>query len=388
MIKSFSFILVIIIIILFSSSCKRSPEAEEIPPGTFSKRAIIEPLIKRIIPETKTSGIVKIAIVRNMTTGDYGRQYQESCVAEGRSMGFLVDYFDLNGDGRHIRERILQIALADYDGIIFSLAGEGVAYSTLLPQIDRRIKIVTFDNLPYRDDDPRKDELLNITATAQDDKGLADISLKALVDSFETAPVRVISIIAEPGIPPLDNRYEVYRRYINEGKIIEVASITPPNYVFIRSAIREALIKTLENYPPGSIDAIWAPYDEFAKGCIDALNETGRSEIKLTSIDISSDNIKMMLDNADQWIASAATDPSMAGIINMRLLAAKLAGESVPAAFIFDAYLVETSMLNHSVTMANITSHIPGWPNPQGFFEYTWMTELKEAVAGRRGHGH
>ena len=104
----------------------------------------------------------------------------------------------------------------------------------------------------------------------------------------------------------------------------------------------------------------------------------------MTSINISNDNIKLMLDNADQWIATAATDPSMAGAVNMRLLAAKLAGENTPSTYTFDSLLIESSILNHSITMTNIASHIPGWPSPQGLFEYPWMTELKDHVAGRR----
>ena len=377
---------VLLIPALFLTSCGRNPAPDAVTSATNNKKAVLEPMLRQIMPQAMADGMVKIAIARNMTAGDYGRQYMESCIAEGRSMGFVVDTFDLIGDGEHTRERILQIAAADYDGIIFSLGGEGISYNTILPEIDRRIKIVTFDNLPYRDDDPRKDVLYDITATTQDDQGLAEISLNALIDYFapDTKPIRLVSVITNPGIPPLDSRHEVYHRYIREGKIIEAARIVPPDYAYIRSAIREALIKTLADFPPGTIDAIWAPYDEFAKGCLDALTETGREELKLVSIDISNDNIKLMLDNAEQWIASAATDPSIAGVVNMRILAAKLAGERIPAAYTFSAQLIETSALNHSISMANIALNIPGWPSPHGLFEYPWMTALKDCVAGRR----
>jgi len=392
--KAFFSVLILLISVLFFASCNqrtkgRNPLPDAVSSATTHKRDVIEPLLRQIMPEAMADGMVKVAIVRNMTAGDYGRQYMESCITEGRSMGFVVDSFDLIGDGEQTRDHILQIAAADYDGFIFSLAGEGMSYSALLPKIDRRIKIVTFDNLPFRDDDPRKDALFDVTATTQDDEGLAEISLNALIDSFAldhsrgVRPVRLISVITEPGVSILDSRNEVFHRYVREGRIVEVARIVPPDYAYIRSAIREAAIKTLTSLPPGTVDAIWAPYDEFAKGCLDALNETGRGEIILTSIDISNDNIKLMLDNAAQWIASAATDPSIAGVVNMRLLAAKLAGESTPATYTFDAQLIETATLNHSITMANINLHIPGWPSPQGLFEYPWMTVLKDCVAGR-----
>jgi len=398
MLKNFIFLL--FIHALFSISCSRESAPDAISSATQNKRAALEPLLMQIMPEAMADGIVKVAIVRNLTGGDYGRQFLESCIAEGRSMGFVVDSFVLTGDDDFNRSQILRIAAADYDGLIFSLIGGDLLYSSFLNEIDQRIRIVTFDNLPVNDDDPRKKlstggglQTTNIiTAAAQDDEELAEISLNVLVNYFASRPgsglppepVRVIPILADSGITLMDSRNEVYNRFIREGKIIEVAQITPPGFAHIRSSIREELIKTLTNYPPGTVDAVWAPYDEFAKGCFDALNETGRNEIKLTSIDISNDTINLMMDHTDHWIASAATDPSIAGIVIMRLLAAKFAGENTPSTYTFGAQLIETSKLSHSVNMANIASFIPGWPSSQGLFEYPWMTVLKDCVAGKR----
>jgi len=378
-------LLILLASVFFFASCdiKHSPDA--IPSILRNKSAVLEPLLKQIMPEAMADGMVKVAIVRNLSMGDYALQYLESCIAEGRTMGFIVDSFVLSGDDEHCREQISRIAAADYDGLILSLGGSDLSYNSILPAIDKKIKIVTFDNLPYRDDDLRKDVSSGITATAQDDEGLAEISLEALCSLRQ--PLRLISIIAEPGIPPMDRRLEVYEKFIREGRIVETARIIPPDFVLARSGVRKALINVLAQFPPGTVDAIWAPYDEFAKGCFDALDETGRREIKLVSIDISNDDFKMMMDYADQWIASAATDPSIAGAVNMRLLAAKFAGESTPAVYTFDAHLVETSMLNHSITMANIAIHVPHWPVPDGLFEYPWMTSLKDCVAGRLGTG-
>ena len=383
--------MILLVPVFFFASCDRNRATDTVSSATWNKRAVLEPLLMRIMPQAMADGMVKVAIVRNLTIGDFALQYLESCRAEGHAMGFIVDSYVLSGDDEYCRQFLARIAAADYDGLIFSLGGADFSYNYFLPAMDKKIKIVTFDNLPYRDDDPRKELLLGVTATAQDDEGLAEISLKALIDCFASGtendglPVRLVSIIARPGIPPMDNRSAVYERFIREGRIVEAARITPPDFAYARSGIREALINVLAQFPPGTVDAIWAPYDEFAKGCFDALDETGRREIKLASIDISNDGFRLMLDHADQWIASAATDPSIAGVVNMRLLAAKLAGENTPAVHIFDARLIETSALNHSITMANIASYVPGWPISEGLFEYPWMTSLKDCVMGRAG---
>ena len=374
----------IILLSAFFFSCHIGENTPDVvSSATRNKRAVLEPLLKQFMPQAMEDGMVKVAVIRNLATGEYARQYMESCIAEGRAMGFIVDSFNLSGDDEYCRRHILQIAAADYDGFILSLRGAGPVYNSLLPEIDKRIKIVTFDGLP-QENDIRKDALFGVSCTSQDDAGLAEISLNALIDRF-AAPVRLISIVARPGIPPMDRRNVVYERYIREGRVIETARISPQNFVYARSGIREALINVLAEFPPGTVDAIWAPYDEFAKGCFDVLDETGRREIKLVSIDISNNIFKLMLDHADQWIASATTDPSIAGVVNMRLLAAKLAGESPPAAHVFRAQLVETSMINHSVSMANIALHIPGWPSHEGLIEYPWMALLKDGAAGRGG---
>jgi simple sugar transport system substrate-binding protein len=133
--------------------------------------------------------------------------------------------------------------------------------------------------------------------------------------------------------------------------------------------------------PPGSVDAIWAPYDEFAKGCIDALEEAGRTDIKLVSIDISNDDIKLMLEHSEVWTATVAVDPRLIGIVNMRLLAAKFAGETTPELYTFEVQAVETPVLNQRINMANIAAVVPDWGREQGIFdEYPWMTRLKTAV--------
>ena len=371
----------------FFASCGKEPAPNVVSSATRNTRATLGPMLAQIMPEAMEDGMVKVAIVRNLAMGDYARQYMESCVAEGRAIGFVVDSFILGGDDEQSLELIARIAAADYDGLILSLGGANFSYNSLLPAVDKKIKIVTFDALPYKDDDSRKDFLSGITVTAQDDEGLAETSLNGLIDYFsldadDNSPPRLISIIAEPGIPPLDIRRMVYDRFIREGRIIEKVRISPGDLAYARSGIREELINVLAKFPPGTVDAIWAPFDEFARGCFDALDETGRRDIKLVSIDISNDDIKLMLEHSNQWIASSVTDPSVAGLVNMRLLAGMLAGDSIPDTYLFKAHLIETSMLNHSINMANISLHIPGWPSAEGLFEYPWISVLKNCVIG------
>jgi hypothetical protein len=100
----------------------------------------------------------------------------------------------------------------------------------------------------------------------------------------------------------------------------------------------------------------------------------------MVSIGISNDDIRTMQRHPQIWLANAATDFKLAGIINMRMLAAKLAGEIIQDTYFFSPQAVKTADLNRSVNMANLPVMIPDWGDDEGLFNhYQWMIELKAA---------
>jgi simple sugar transport system substrate-binding protein len=100
------------------------------------------------------------------------------------------------------------------------------------------------------------------------------------------------------------------------------------------------------------------------------------------SIDISNDDINLMLGHPDVWVSTAAVDPKLIGIADMRLLAAKFAGESTPDTYNLDAQGVKTTELNSSIDMTNIVTVVNGWGQETGVYDnYGWFKEIKAAVA-------
>jgi simple sugar transport system substrate-binding protein len=357
------------------------PGPDAVSAATGRRGPTVRSLLARYMPEAMSDGMVKLAIVRNLAVGDHTRQFLEGCVSEGRSLGFTVDTFVTGGDNERCRELLGKIARADYDGLILSNGGADFTSEALRPVLERGIRTVTFDALPFERGDPAGAVLPGVTATFQEDEDLARLSLEAILSRFEgKRPVRLIRIQAGPGIPPLDRRQQVYDGFVREGMIEEAALISPPNFALARRGVSEALSAVLPRLGEGAVDAIWAPYDEFAKGAADALYAAGRMDIALMSIDLSNDDIKMMLDHQAVWLGTAAVDPRLIGVVNIRLLAAKLAGEATPDTYSFPPRLVRTADLNHTVTMANISLIVPGWGQEAGLFdEYPWMAALKAA---------
>ena len=340
-------------------------------------------LLAEFMPDQMADGVVKVAVIRNLAAGDHTQQFLEGCTSEGTALGFVVDTFVTDGDNAKCQETIAQVIQKDYDGIILSHGEAGYTYDSLKPAVEKGMKVVTFDSVPYEGGDVNNPILEGVTSTAQEDFKLAELSLGSLIGYFEESaqPLRVIRAWMGPGVPPLDRRQTIYDQLVKDGKIQEVALVGPVDSSNARGGTQDALAALLPKFPEGQVDAIWGSYDELAKGCLQALNDAGRTDIKIMSIDISNDDINLMLANPDVWISTAAVDPKLIGISNMRLLAAKFAGEETPDTYNLDAQLVDTTMLDSSINMTNIATVVDGWGQETGVFDsYEWMAALKAAA--------
>lgn len=372
-----------------SNPVQESPSASAEDPAAPAAPAqnddAVAELLAKYMPDQMADGQVKVAVIRNLAAGDHTQQFLEGCKSEGEALGFIVDTFVTDGDNAKCQETIAQVIQKDYDGIILSHGEAGYTYDSLLPAVEKGMKVVTFDSVPYKGGDVNNEILKDCTSTAQEDYKLAELSLGSIVGYFDEAkqPLKVIRAWMGPGIPPLDRRQTIYDKFVADGKIEEVALIGPVDFSNARGGTQDALAAILPRFPEGTVDAIWGSYDELAKGCLQALNDAGRTDIKIMSIDISNDDINLMLANPDVWISTAAVDPKLIGISNVRLLAAKFAGEETPDTYNLDAQLVNTTTLDSSINMTNIATVVDGWGQEKGVFDsYAWMAELK-AAAGK-----
>jgi simple sugar transport system substrate-binding protein len=369
---------VIIIFILSLSVCARDGKTDAVTAATARKGPPARVLFNNIMPAAAADGVVKIAVLVNLMEGENSRQFIEGCVSEGRSLNFTVDAFVSGADEKRCGEIAEGIALADYDGLIFAYGDVDFSYDILRPIADKGIPVVTFEALPYRDGKSLK----GLITTFQDDYNLARLSIETLLsltDSHDDK-ARIIRVGCEPGITFLDRRAWAFGEYVSQGKIEEAALVKLDGMENPHGAAWEALAAILPRFPPGTVDGLWVPWDEFAGGCAEALASAGRQDIKLTSIGISNDDIHRMLRHPDIWLASAAVDPKLAGTVNMRILAARLAGEVTANTFSFSPQLVKTADLNIGVNLGNISVIVPGWGEGEGLFDnYQWMLDLKAA---------
>ncbi len=67
-----------------------------------------------------------------------------------------------------------------------------------------------------------------------------------------------------------------------------------------------------------------------ARAAYKALQENGRTEIKLYSIDVSNQDLQLMSEKNSPLMQTVPIDPKTIGAVNSRLVANKIAGEAPP----------------------------------------------------------
>ncbi|MEM1484487.1 sugar ABC transporter substrate-binding protein [Oscillospiraceae bacterium PP1C4] len=343
--------------------------------GASSAAASQTPTSSAAASESNSTTQKKVAVIRNLTSDDHTKQFLQGCVSEGESFGYKVDTFISDGDDAKMQTLVEQAIQKDYDGLIISHGKADYSYDLLKPAIDKGIKVVTFDTVAEKDGK----QLEGITSTAQDDQKLAELSLGELANlGKDGKPARIIKVWFGPGIPPLDKRNIIYQQLEKEGKIVTVENIGPSNLQNTQGDVANGVSAILPKYKEGEVDGIWGSWDELAKGALTALKDAGRTDIPLISIDISNQDINLMREQPDVWRATAAVDPRLIGIVDMRLLAKKFKGEETPATYNLEAKLIKAEALKPDTSMDTLKTIVEGWGVSDAFNE-PWMDELRAA---------
>ncbi|MFZ5821764.1 MAG: sugar ABC transporter substrate-binding protein [Chloroflexota bacterium] len=316
---------------------------------------------------------IQVAVVRNLPSDDHTKQFLEGARKMGESLGFVVDTFIADNDDAKFQELVAQAIEKGYDGLIISHGKKDYSYDMLKPAVDKGILVVTFDTVIEKDG-----QTLPITTTFQDDFELARLSLGEIAAlKTDGSPARVIKLWWGPGVPPLDRRETIYQEFLADGKIETLETVGPTNFQDVQGDIAAKVGALLAKYPEGSVDAIWGSWDEMAKGAYKALKDAGRTDIMLISIDISNQDMNLMREEGSVWLSTAAVDPALIGMVDMRLLAKAFAGEELPDNYDLEAKLVKASQLKPDTNMLNLNEVVEGWGKSDAFLE-PWMIQLAE----------
>ncbi|MFC3804248.1 sugar ABC transporter substrate-binding protein [Cohnella sp. GCM10012308] len=294
----------------------------------------------------------KIALIMRLNTGTFSAQYVDGVKKQVEKFGGQLTVIPSDNKLDVMATNLDAAVTQKYDGILIDHGDAGALTGGVDKAIAAGIPVVAFDS-----------GLTNagVTSIAQNDQKMAEQTLEAL--SKDSGGKGTIVKIWVAGFPPMESRQIAYKAFLDANPDIkELAAFGTADGAQLDAQTRTEAI--LKQYPEkGSITAIWAAWDEFAKGAANAVKQAGRDEIKIYGIDLSDEDLALIQDPTSPWVASAAVDPASIGQVQVRYLYQKLHGDETPPTVQLDSVYVSRDALptDKKVTTADLSQYVDGW---------------------------
>lgn len=307
----------------------------------------------------------KIALVMQQNLGTFSAQYIEGVKEQVSSFGGTTTVFTSEGDLAKMASNVDAAINQGFDGILIDHGTKEALNQGVEKALEKGISVVAFD---------AGVEVAGVPVLEQGDQKMAEMTLKKLAEDAE-GKANIVKIWVA-GFAPMERRQIAYNEFLtNNPDIKEIAAFgaATQNTALDTQAQMEAILKQYPN--EGDITAVWAAWDEFAKGAVRAIEQAGRTDIKVYSIDISDEDLQMIQKENSPWIASAAVDPTDIGRIQVRYLYQKINGDNPSDKVVLEPVFVDKEKLpDTTVTTGELNEFIEGW----GASEQGYTDELKE----------
>ncbi len=305
-------------------------------------------------PARFASGDVTISLVRQLSSGDYFEQWLAGAQAQATALNVKLQVS--SGDGNNDKQalNLEQAVNAKPDAIIVDHGFAQTVQPAIKKAVAAEIPLVAFDV------DPGTSEAVSLT---QDDHQIAEQALGALKAGTGGSGDVVYVYVA--GFAPLDRRNETWTQFKKDNPgIKQVAQIGVVNSS-TTSAVADQAKAALQANP--GVKAIFAPYDEFAKGAALAVKELGLGDkVKIYGADVSTADIGVITAPGSPWVATSATDPANVGRVAVRAAALLAAGKDLDAALtVPPALITQKGLRDANITnVEQLTKAFPGLVTP------------------------
>ncbi|MGG1313475.1 sugar ABC transporter substrate-binding protein [Cohnella laeviribosi] len=315
----------------------------------------------------------KIALVMQFMQGTFSAQYVDGVKKQVAKYGGELKVFNANGDLNVMAANLDNAVNQKFDGILIDHGNAEALTAGVQKAVNAGIPVVEFD---------AGLSIEGVTSVAQNDQLLAQKTLEQLAkDAGDKGNIVKIWVA---GFAPMERRQQAYDAFLNSHPDIkEVAAFGQFDNAQLNAQTQMEAV--LRQYPEkGSITAVWAAWDEFAKGAATALKQAGRTEIKLYGIDLTDEDLAMIQDQDGAWVGSAAVDPSSIGVVQVRYLYQKLHGDKTDARVELEPVYVGRDALpkDKQITTAELSQYIPEWGQTEtGNTEY--LKQLEQSVGAQ-----
>ncbi|GGG57596.1 sugar ABC transporter substrate-binding protein [Paenibacillus radicis (ex Gao et al. 2016)] len=310
----------------------------------------------------------KVALVMQFNTGTFSSQYVEGVKDQVEKFGGKVTVFASDNDLGKMASNLDAAVNQGFDGILIDHGQASALEAGVKNAIAKGISVVVFD---------ADVKVEGVPVLQQDDKKMAELTLEQLAKDAGGKGSIVKVWVA--GFAPMERRQVAYKEFQSKyPEIKEIVAFGNANNPAIDTqAQMEAVLKQYPN--KGDITAVWTAWDEFAKGASRAIQQAGRTEIKVYGIDMSDEDLQMIQDPASPWVASAAVDPKDIGRIQVRTLYKEFKGEeNEPVIVLNPVYVQRDALPTEKVNTTQLAQYIEGWGSSEQGYE-DWMKELEGA---------
>ncbi len=331
------------------------------------------------IPSAIQEKTLKMALIKEWGTGTHMITHINGVKNEASRYGIELSVIDANNDLAKMAEGIENAVTNKMDAILISHGKADALTGAVRKALEAGIPVIVFDN---DFDIPEEIHQGKLVSLDQYDLMMGLISQIVLVQELDGKGKVVYNRVAN--VPPTDKRHRIWEGGVLPTytglEVINTIDLGTDNPMPKAQTALETLLTT-----GNEIDAVYAVWDEYAKGFYNALvveQQTNGRTIPLYSVDISDQDLAMMQDNPDIWRASAAVDPTVVGQVQVRLALKALVGEKIPRYYSLKPVLVHVDDLplkdERRVTMADLAEFYDDWGYTTDFLE-EWMLALEQA---------
>jgi len=333
------------------------------PKGETSK----EPVEKNDAAEKSENPLAnkKIALIMQQNLGTFSAQYIEGVKEQAAKFGGTVTVFTSEGDLSKMASNLDAAINQGMDAILIDHGTKEALNQGVEKAIEKGIPVVAFD---------AGVEVDGVIVLEQGDQLMAEMTLDKLKEDANGEGNIVKIWVA--GFAPMERRQLAYAKFLEDNpgiKEVSAFGAATANTALDTQAQMEAILKQYPN--EGDITAVWAAWDEFAKGAVRAIEQAGRTDIKVYSIDMSDEDLQMIQKENSPWAASAAVDPADIGRIQVRYAYQKINGENPEEHIVLEPIFIDASKLpDEAVTTNELNEYVEGW----GVSDQGYSSSLKE----------
>lgn len=301
----------------------------------------------------------KIALVMQQNLGTFSAQYIDGVEEQAEKFGGSVTVFTSEGDLAKMASNLDAAVNQGFDAILIDHGTKEALNQGVEKAVEKGIPVVAFD---------AGVDVEGVVSLEQGDEKMAELTLEKLAEDAG-GEANIVKIWVA-GFAPMERRQVAYEEFLanNPGiKEITAFGAATQNTALDTQAQMEAVLKQYPN--EGEITAVWAAWDEFAKGAVRAIEQAGRTDIKVYSIDMSDEDLQMIQKDGSPWVASAAVDPVDIGRIQVRYAYQLINGEKPEEQVVLEPIFVDAEKLpEETVTTEELSEYIEGWgASDQGY---------------------